>query len=115
LLNSNGLAMSRTKLEAASRRRGPAAGENFVQQRVRAFEHRRPYCARPPVVERLKSVEPPALSGVIKISGLVRRLWIGSRSISFLAAIIVGGVLAQPPAVAYMARTDAEPTAAGGG
>jgi hypothetical protein len=29
-----------------------AAGENFVQQRVRAFEHRGPYCARPPVVER---------------------------------------------------------------
>ena len=59
-------------------------------------------------------MEPACLSGVIRISGLVRRLWIGSRSISFLAAIIAEGVPARHPAVAHMARADARPTAAVG-
>jgi hypothetical protein len=102
-----------TKLEAASRR----ADRRWRELRVAAP----PRVRTPPTLlyapARRRAIEirgAACLSGVIRISGLVRRLWIGSRSISFLAAIIAEGVPARHPAVGHMARTDARPTAAVG-
>ena len=76
----------------------------------------RPYYAHQPVVERQRSVEPPALSGRRQdLSPCLAALRLASWSMSLPAAIIVEGVPWQRPAAAYRARTDARPTATAGG